>query len=66
MRLNFSGVGEEEIREGVRRIGNVIAEQMDLYRALAGGASTPGLGGEARRPAEDENVLPFRKTAEGE
>jgi 2-aminoadipate transaminase len=36
MRLNFSGVGDEEIREGVRRIGNVIAEQMDLYNTLTG------------------------------
>jgi 2-aminoadipate transaminase len=36
MRLNFSGVDEGEIREGVRRIGNVIAEQLDLYGALTG------------------------------
>ncbi len=36
MRLNFSGVTEDEIREGVRRIGEVIAEQVDLYGALTG------------------------------
>jgi 2-aminoadipate transaminase len=36
MRLNFSGVDEDEIREGVRRIGKVIAEQVDLYEALTG------------------------------
>src|SRR3954469_22607521 len=36
MRLNFSGVGEDEIRGGVRRIGKVIAEQMDLYSTLTG------------------------------
>jgi 2-aminoadipate transaminase len=36
MRLNFSGVDEAEIREGVRRIGKVIAEQVDLYGALTG------------------------------
>jgi 2-aminoadipate transaminase len=36
MRLNFSGVDEDEIREGVRRIGKVIAEQVDLYGALTG------------------------------
>jgi 2-aminoadipate transaminase len=36
MRLNFSGVDEGEIREGVRRIGKVIAEQVDLYGALTG------------------------------
>ena len=33
MRLNFSGVDEDEIREGVRRIGKVIAEQVELYGA---------------------------------
>src|ERR1044072_2842745 len=45
MRLNFSGVGDEEIREGVRRIGKAIAEQVELYGALTGEA-------EAVQPAE--------------
>ena len=36
MRLNFSGVGEEDIREGVRRIGKVVAEQVALYGTLTG------------------------------
>jgi 2-aminoadipate transaminase len=36
MRLNFSGVGEDEIREGVRRIGEVVREQVDLYGTLTG------------------------------
>ena len=36
MRLNFSGVGEDDIREGVRRIGKVIAEQVALYGTLTG------------------------------
>jgi 2-aminoadipate transaminase len=35
MRLNFSGVGEERIREGVRRIGKTIAAQLALYGALS-------------------------------
>jgi 2-aminoadipate transaminase len=39
MRLNFSGVGEAEIREGVRRIGKVIAEQMELYEQLTATSS---------------------------
>jgi 2-aminoadipate transaminase len=36
MRLNFSGVTEDEIREGVRRLGAVIAEQVALYGTLTG------------------------------
>jgi 2-aminoadipate transaminase len=59
MRLNFSGVGDEEIREGVRRIGKTIAEQVELYGALTGEQRLP------ERVAEPEpNVLPFRKAEE--
>ncbi|HSD79874.1 MAG TPA: PLP-dependent aminotransferase family protein [Solirubrobacteraceae bacterium] len=36
MRLNFSGAGEETLREGVRRIGEVVAEQLDLLRTISG------------------------------
>jgi len=36
MRLNFSGVSEEEIREGVRRIGKIVSEQVALYGTLTG------------------------------
>ena len=36
MRLNFSGVGEQEIRDGVRRLGEVISEQVALYSTLTG------------------------------
>jgi 2-aminoadipate transaminase len=59
MRLNFSGVSEDEIREGVRRIGEVIAEQVELYGTLTGEPRLP-------QPAEEPqpNVVPFRK-AEG-
>src|SRR6478735_8462824 len=42
MRLNFSGVGEEEIREGVRRIGKAVAEQVELYGALTGEQEAAG------------------------
>src|SRR5215216_424633 len=34
MRLNFAGVSEDDIREGVRRIGKVISEQVGLYGTL--------------------------------
>jgi 2-aminoadipate transaminase len=36
MRLNFSGVDVEDIREGVRRLGEVISEQVRLYGTLTG------------------------------
>ena len=36
MRLNFSGVSEEDIREGVRRIGEVVREQVAIYGTLTG------------------------------
>jgi 2-aminoadipate transaminase len=36
MRLNFSGSDEDAIREGVRRIGEVVTEQVQLYGTLTG------------------------------
>jgi 2-aminoadipate transaminase len=36
MRLNFSASSEEQIDEGVRRIGQVIWEQVELYETLTG------------------------------
>jgi len=36
MRLNFSGVSSEDIREGIRRIGKVVREQVALYGTLTG------------------------------
>src|ERR687897_863597 len=36
MRLNFSGSDEEAIREGIRRIGKVVREQVALYGTLTG------------------------------
>jgi 2-aminoadipate transaminase len=65
MRLNFSAGGADEIREGIRRIGKVIAEQVELYGTLTGKATEVAARPEVA-PADDaENVLPFRK-AEGE
>ncbi|HEX6753160.1 MAG TPA: PLP-dependent aminotransferase family protein [Solirubrobacterales bacterium] len=63
MRLNFSAGDEDEIREGIRRIGKVVAEQVELYGALTGEHEPAA----ATRPAEEspENVVPFKK-AEGE
>jgi 2-aminoadipate transaminase len=41
MRLNFSAGDEAEIREGIRRIGKVIGEQVELYGALTRDGANP-------------------------
>jgi 2-aminoadipate transaminase len=64
MRLNFSGVGEEEIREGIRRIGKVISEQVELYGTLTGEQRLPERADDAAPEQADENVVPFRKAGE--
>jgi 2-aminoadipate transaminase len=67
MRLNFSGVSEDEIREGVRRIGKAIGEQVELYGALTGEEeAVPAPEAEPAKPAQaDADVLPFRRSGEG-
>jgi 2-aminoadipate transaminase len=60
MRLNFSGVGDDDIREGVRRIGKVVREQVDLYSTLTGmKPAAPA----SRSPGEPENVVELRRRA---
>jgi 2-aminoadipate transaminase len=70
MRLNFSGVSDDDIHEGVRRIGKVVREQVALYGTLTGAepgaASRGGLGGTASGPdvpggGESARVLPLRR-----
>ena len=65
MRLNFSAGKEDEIREGIRRIGTTIAEQVELYSALTGEQPEESPAAKPRRSSEAENVVPFRKTGEG-
>jgi 2-aminoadipate transaminase len=48
MRLNFSGVDEDAIREGIRRIGEVVREQVAMYSTLT------GAGGSAAEPPRQE------------
>jgi 2-aminoadipate transaminase len=57
MRLNFSARSEDEIREGVRRIGRVVSAQVELYRTITGEQRIPP------EPASDEQaeVLPMRR-----
>jgi 2-aminoadipate transaminase len=70
MRLNFSGVGDDAIREGVRRIGKVIREQVALFSTLTGVEPVPAT---QARPAESRphdpaspNVVPLpRRGAQG-
>ncbi len=59
MRLNFSGVGEEAIREGVRRIGAVVDEQVALYGTLTGRfAANDRASSQARRtPSPPDGTL---------
>jgi len=66
MRLNFSGVSDDAIREGVRRIGEVIREQLALYGRLTGTApAKPRASEPAPREerAPDSQVLPLRRKA---
>jgi 2-aminoadipate transaminase len=65
MRLNFSGVGEDDIRDGIQRIGEVVSEQVGLYGTLTGarprsaagattGAGRAGAGAPPKAPQPPE------------
>ena len=65
MRLNFSGCDEAEIREGVRRIGEVVAEQVALYGTLTGAEPAPRRRSEPTPPdGEGARVVPMPTRAE--
>jgi 2-aminoadipate transaminase len=74
MRLNFSGVHDDDIREGVRRIGMIVREQVALYGTLTGvPAARSRQGAEApHEPGTMADVLPLlpreprRGAAQGE
>ncbi len=53
MRLNFSGSDEDQIREGIRRIGEVIKEQVALYGTLTGEVKPGPVRAEKPPPAEE-------------
>ena len=63
MRLNFSGSGEDEIREGIRRIGELVREQVELYGTLTGrsGAPAPSREPAPRTDLADVLALPRRE-----
>jgi 2-aminoadipate transaminase len=54
MRLNFSGSDEDAIREGIRRIGEVVTEQVQLYGTLTGEVQAVELPAEEPPSAADE------------
>jgi 2-aminoadipate transaminase len=64
MRLNFSAVDEDDIREGIRRIGAIVAEQVELYGTLSG-QKAEGRRPKAEPPSEVESegarVVPMRR-----
>ena len=69
MRLNYSGSTEDEIREGVRRIGEVIAEQVALYETITGEHPTSSPQGESPAPGSEAeeaggDVVPIRPRRE--
>jgi 2-aminoadipate transaminase len=69
MRMNFAGVSEDDLREGVRRIGKVIEEQLRLYSSLTGAQPghprhTPRASAREEQPGAE--VLPLRRRAGGE
>jgi 2-aminoadipate transaminase len=64
MRLNFSASEDDELREGIRRIGSVVEEQVALYETITGEQqSTPGSSGSG--DAGDEpagaDVVPMKR-----
>ena len=68
MRLNFSGSADDRLREGVRRIGAVVQEQVGLYGTLTGAA--PATPRPAPRPADEARMadvlpLPSRRREAG-
>ncbi len=75
MRLNFSASNADEIVEGIRRIGKVINEQVELYESITGEHKLPvpaadpaAPGGEAEEASGtfgiQGDVLPFRRSVE--
>jgi 2-aminoadipate transaminase len=54
MRLNFAGVPDEDIREGIRRIGKVVRDQLGLYGTLTGASATSSPGASTARPDGDQ------------
>jgi 2-aminoadipate transaminase len=67
MRLNFSGCNEDDIREGIRRIGEVVTEQVALYGTLTGeGSRQAPVASRQDEGSGGADVLPMPSRAERE
>ncbi len=65
MRLNFAGVPEAEIREGIRRIGRALDGQVGLFGALSGSlAATAPRAAASEAPAQAVSDSDSEATAE--
>ncbi len=60
MRLNFAGITEPNIREGIRRIGKVVREQVGLFGTLTGAAEPKAQA----QPSEQEPAPPLADVVE--
>ena len=54
MRLNFAGVPDDDIREGIRRIGKVVRQQLGLYGTLSGSSPTTRPAAQPAAADDDE------------
>jgi 2-aminoadipate transaminase len=62
MRLNFSGVDDAALREGVARIGQVVHEQLRLYSTLTGaGPAGRRAAQRVEPPGEGARIVPLRR-----
>jgi 2-aminoadipate transaminase len=58
MRLNFAGVAEDDIRAGVRRIGEALGGQAGLFGALSGSPGVPASEADASPEPEQQGTEP--------
>jgi 2-aminoadipate transaminase len=61
MRLNFAGVPDEDIREGIRRIGKIMGGDTGLLGTLTGASSAPVEEPDEDVPMADVVALPRRE-----
>jgi 2-aminoadipate transaminase len=71
MRLNFAGVSEDDLHEGIRRIGKVVSEQVRLYSTLTGTEPaaprrTATTESEPEHDVPGARIVPLRRRAGGE